>query len=204
MCSRVCVEGIRASLNIILAVNLECFECESLASESTQILPANRNDPTCCNSVDTKEFPLHTYIRRIFRTRTQTCSFHSPNIFLSPTTEAVKNISREHYLRIRIRRILFARNINNSSLKYIFYVNILSLIAGKYSGGWMQIANGTHFVSQRKGKKVYLCAGNYWFLLRISSSRRWLIETCMDRNDLACDRSVKIWNWRVWRWKRYS
>lgn len=78
VCSGVCVEGIRASLNIILAVNLEWLEHEwmiavhqsnddrSFASKKKYTyIPANRNDPTCVIASTRKNF-LHIHIRRIF------------------------------------------------------------------------------------------------------------------------------------------
>lgn len=74
VCSGVCVEGIRASLNIILAVNLEWLEHEWMiavhqsnddrpfaSKKKYTYIPANRKRSYVCNSIDTKEFLTYTY-----------------------------------------------------------------------------------------------------------------------------------------------
>lgn len=94
VCSGVCVEGIRASLNIILAVNLEWLEREWMiavrqsndrpfASKKRKkkytYIPANRNDPTCVIASTRKNF-LHIHIVECIRA----CANRSIHFHRSP------------------------------------------------------------------------------------------------------------------------
>lgn len=117
VCSGVCVEGIRASLNIILAVNLEWLEREwtvavhqsndrpFASKKSIHIIPANRNDPTCVIASTRKNF-LHIHIRRIF--------VHAQFVPFIFTFPPIKDFL---LLTTMQERISCLASINNSSLR---------------------------------------------------------------------------------------